>query len=142
MAFTQELRAELRKMTDEQLRSELANANIGITRGMIISRAGVNAELKIIAEIESEQRRRAANLEHQKTVQWLTTKPSGRSHTHSADDGVTGWRLHAVEATKDALLSELKRKSAVCGLRPRTGWGLDLFIDARCTRCEKKLGLR
>jgi hypothetical protein len=75
-------------------------------------------------------------------IQWLATAASGKAHTHSADDGVTGWRLHAIAATENTTLLELARKAAVCGMRPRTGWGLDLFTEQRCTRCEKKLGLR
>lgn len=74
-------------------------------------------------------------------VQWLTTAPSGRSHTHGADDGQTGWRLHAVVADPAMTFDQIKLYRAVCGMRPRTGWGLDLFIERRCARCEKKLGL-
>jgi hypothetical protein len=58
MASTKEFRAVLRTMTDEELRSELARANISITRGLLVSRTGVNATLKVIAAIEAEQRRR------------------------------------------------------------------------------------
>lgn len=74
-------------------------------------------------------------------VQWLNTNPSGRSHTHSADDGRTGWRFHAVEATDKTTLKEIERKAALCGLRPRNGWTIDLFMDekARCKRCVRKL---
>lgn len=62
-------------------------------------------------------------------IEWLTTYPSGRSHTHSADDGQTGWKLHAVET------GEYRRRRALCGCRPGTGWGVDLFIDKPCLRC-------
>lgn len=73
-------------------------------------------------------------------IQWLTTKPSGRAHTHGADAGQTGWRLHAVEADdKDSIIS-CYYKAALCGLRPRHGWSLDLFIDEPCKRCLKKAG--
>jgi hypothetical protein len=29
-----------------------------------------------------------------------------------------------------------KRAQALCGLRPRHGWGMDLFIEDVCSRCE------
>ena len=74
-------------------------------------------------------------------IQWLTTRPSGRAHTHGADDGQTGWRLHAVVANSEATFEQIKHYRAACGMRPRHGWGLDLFIERRCARCEKKLGL-
>lgn len=28
-----------------------------------------------------------------------------------------------------------KYAKALCGLRPRHGWGMDMFIDAECGRC-------
>ena len=78
---------------------------------------------------------------------WMTTYPSGKAHTHSADDGQTGWRLHLVdmaalyecEAFVKYLRSPVKvlRGPALCGVRPRTGWGIDLFIDTTCARCLK-----
>lgn len=71
----------------------------------------------------------------QETIQWLTTRSSGKSHTHSADDGQTGWRLHAVPAQPSQRLTGIGRVRALCGLRPRRGWGLDLFIDEKCRRC-------
>jgi len=70
-------------------------------------------------------------------IEWLTTFPSGRTHTHSADDGQTGWRLHAIECGPDTPIAELGRKPAICGTRPGTGWGADLFIDEPCIRCVK-----
>lgn len=77
---------------------------------------------------------------------WYTTYPSGRAHTHGADDGQTGWRLHLVDTDslkkekrwlKREGLTEVLRGSALCGTRPYTGWGLDLFIDTTCARCER-----
>lgn len=74
-------------------------------------------------------------------VQWLTTAPNPRylDRTHGADQGQRGWRLHAIEAGAGALLAEVRYKSAFCGLLPGTGWGLDLFIDQKCARCERVL---
>ena len=65
--------------------------------------------------------------------EWHVTKPSGRAHTHGADEGRTGWKQHAV------VRGESK---AICGLRPRFGWGEDLFEDdmEKCARCRRKLG--
>ena len=78
--------------------------------------------------------------------EWMTTYPSGRAHTHSADDGQTGWRLHLVDpATLSKWETIIKyqgcvttmRGPALCGMLPRTGWGFDLFIDTPCARCVK-----
>lgn len=65
---------------------------------------------------------------------WHVMAPSHRSHTHSADAGRTGWRLHYVDANKKAL----------CGARPGKGWAIDLFIDRECRLCverAEKLGV-
>lgn len=77
---------------------------------------------------------------------WMTTVPSGRAHTHGADDGQTGWKIHLVD--ESGLEDRLARTQygmfttphgpALCGLRPNQGWGLDLFINSPCARCEKK----
>lgn len=75
------------------------------------------------------------------TYEWLPTAPSGRAHTHGADCGQTGWRLHAVQVENGETFEQVGRRPAVCGLRPGTGWGLDLFIEDRCKRCLRKLGL-
>lgn len=69
-------------------------------------------------------------------VDWLMTNPNPwrKPHTCSADDGRIGWRHHAVldfDETKD------KRAKALCGLRPRHGWGGDLFADEMCENCRK-----
>lgn len=79
--------------------------------------------------------------------EWMTTYPSGRAHTHGADDGQTGWRLHLVDQAGlvkgQAFVKyhmgpvDVMRGAAICGTRPRTGWGLDLFIDRPCARCLK-----
>lgn len=73
--------------------------------------------------------------------QWLTTSPTGRTHTCTIDCGQTGWRLHAVQAEESEPSAQLGRRRAACGLVPASGWGLDLFIDQRCRRCERALGL-
>lgn len=61
------------------------------------------------------------------------TEPSGRSNTHGADDGRTGWKRHAHRSGSN---------TAVCGLRPALGWGGDLFEDGMdiCRRCAVALG--
>jgi len=47
----------------------------------------------------------------------------------------TGWRLHAVMAENEETLSQLRGRRAACGLLPKYGWGLDLFVDRKCARC-------
>jgi hypothetical protein len=48
-------------------------------------------------------------------TEWLTTRSSGKSHTCSADDGVTGWRLHAVAVSAKASFEEVGRTPALVG---------------------------
>ena len=78
-------------------------------------------------------------------IQWLTTNPNPYSpaHTCEADDGRVGWKLHAVQTTAQNKFSELRGKKAACGLVPKHGWGLDMFIDdnAKCSRCLMALGI-
>jgi len=71
--------------------------------------------------------------------QWLTTQSNPRSPEHGIDRGVRGWRLHAVGATEHETFEAVKFRRAVCGLRARHGWGMDLFIDRKCARCAKAL---
>lgn len=80
--------------------------------------------------------------------EWMTTQPSGRAHTCREDAGVTGWKLHAIiPGQRQYQLMNgpvIDVSPALCGLRPRHGWGLDLFINAPCQRCldrAAKLGI-
>jgi hypothetical protein len=76
-------------------------------------------------------------------IHWLTTAPNPRSPATGFDAGQRGWRVHAVEAHENFKFSELNatRHPALCGVVPAHGWGMDLFIERRCARCERKLGL-
>lgn len=71
-------------------------------------------------------------------IHWLTTEPNPRSPATRHDAGQRGWRRHAVEAPDAATFIDLRHRAALCGLRPRHGWGLDMFIDEDCTRCAAK----
>jgi len=66
-------------------------------------------------------------------IEWLTTAVAPRSNY------VIGWKTHAVEATSESKFSELNGKRALCGLIPRHGWDMDLFITDKCKRCEEAL---
>ena len=81
---------------------------------------------------------------------WLTTSPNPISpaHTHTADCGQVGWRLHLgkteVHIKAHPLASALPKNwsqvdvsPAFCGLRPKHAWSLDMFIDEPCKRCMK-----
>ena len=72
-------------------------------------------------------------------IHWLTTAPNPRAAATGFDAGQRGWRLHAVEGGENATFTELRHASALCGLWPRHGWSLDLFIDQKCKRCEAKV---
>ena len=75
-------------------------------------------------------------------MQWLTTSPNPRASVVGYDAGQRGWRLHAVlvpsHAPVPVTFSSLRWEPALCGLRPAHGWGLYLFIEDRCKRCEAK----
>lgn len=73
------------------------------------------------------------------TFQWLTTSPNPRSPATGVDAGQRGWRLHAVQAETTDTFMSIGRAVAACGLRPRHGWSLDMFITDRCKRCERAL---
>ena len=68
--------------------------------------------------------------------QWLTTAPNPRHPGTGYDAGQRGWRTHAVPAAIGDRLSDTKYRRALCGLRPAHGWGMDLFIEERCARCD------
>lgn len=71
----------------------------------------------------------------------FVTHPSGRAHTHGADDGRVGWRVHLVGVGGVTTLAELDARPALCGLIPRIGWGGDAFVDTYCERCEDRAEL-
>lgn len=73
------------------------------------------------------------------TFRWLTTNPNPRTPATGVDAGQRGWRLHAIEASAETTLFEARGLRAACGLRPRHGWGLDMFINDHCKRCERAL---
>jgi len=68
-------------------------------------------------------------------IGWFTTLPHPfkKAHTHGADDGQVGWRLHAVPISQEGIPE--KRAKPLCGQHPRHGWGMDMFIDQECSRC-------
>lgn len=74
-----------------------------------------------------------------KPIQWITTRPSPYSPTTGYDAGQKGWKLHAVRADPEETFNECRWRRAACGLLPRWGWGLDAFIDDRCSKCEVAL---
>ena len=77
---------------------------------------------------------------------WLTTAPNPASHRGTPfwnewDQGQRGWRLHAVPGDEDATFTQSRFEPSVCGIIPRHGWDLDAFVEDRCVRCAKRLGL-
>lgn len=76
----------------------------------------------------------------EKPIQWLTTAPHPNHHkwkTCEVDAGQRGWRTHAVRADDKETLEVIARRRSLCGLKPSHGWGVDLFIDLKCSRCER-----
>lgn len=71
--------------------------------------------------------------------QWLTTAPNPRSSAKGFDAGQRGWRLHSVIAADTETFDQVKGRLSACGLRPRHGWSLDMFIKDRCKHCERAL---
>lgn len=70
---------------------------------------------------------------------WLTTQPNPRSPATGHDAGQRGWKLHAIAESGGSTFAEVRNRRAKCGLLPRHGWGLDLFIEDRCARCEQAI---
>jgi hypothetical protein len=72
--------------------------------------------------------------------QWLSTSGNPRKGGGGVtyDAGVTGWRLHAIKATEKEKFGDIKYWASLCGLIPRYGWDIDMFIETKCERCEKK----
>lgn len=64
-------------------------------------------------------------------IHWLTTAPNPRSPATGSDAGQRGWKLHAVNADDD-----IGPRAAACGLKPRHGWSLDMFIKDKCCKCS------
>lgn len=61
-------------------------------------------------------------------IEWLfSTEPNPRT---SGMNAAGGWKLHVVDT----------EGVAACGMRPAHGWGIDLFITDKCTRCKKAIG--
>lgn len=77
---------------------------------------------------------------------WATTAPNPRHPGTGYDAGQRGWRLHLVEGGKtDWVMGNRYKAPALCGLIPSHGWGLDLFIDTPCQRCEaiaERMGIK
>lgn len=74
--------------------------------------------------------------------QWLTTAPNPRASGAAISGGsaIGGWKLHAVKATLDETTRAIRFRKAACGLLPAHGWGSDLFIEDRCSRCVRTVG--
>lgn len=70
-------------------------------------------------------------------IEWLSTEPNPNA---SGMNAAGGWKLHAVNMDNDATWLGIGPRAAVCGTRPAHGWGFDLFIKDRCTRCLTCLG--
>lgn len=70
--------------------------------------------------------------------QWLTANVNPRARISGMDAGVHAWRLHAVEALKSESFNAVRDRKALCGLVPRYGWGLDMFIERKCAVCLAK----
>lgn len=69
--------------------------------------------------------------------EWL---PTGATYPGPGGEP-RGWRLHAVMgATKEMTAGEAWKLPAACGLTPRP-WGMDLFIEKKCARCLRALGI-
>jgi len=73
---------------------------------------------------------------------WCTTSPNPRSPQTGYDAGQRGWRLHAVPMQDGEEYQAYKRRPALCGLWPRHGWGVDLFIEDECARCSAAMDKR
>lgn len=71
-------------------------------------------------------------------IVFCTTSPNPRVHVRGYDCGQNGWKLHAVYGLPLDSFASLGRSRALCGVRPRHGWSLDLFIEDPCLKCIAK----
>lgn len=74
-----------------------------------------------------------------KKLHWVTTSPNPRSRATGYDAGQRGWKLHAIWAKEAAKFSDIRWEAALCGVRGKHGWSLDLFIEDRCLRCAEAI---
>ena len=72
-----------------------------------------------------------------KPVQWLTVQ-SAPDRDHLAPHG---WRCHAVHAEPEETWEDVRDRKSLCGVTPVHGWGSDLFIDRKCVRCLRAVGM-
>lgn len=77
-------------------------------------------------------------------AEWLTTNPHPTSPAHTAvvDCGQVGWRLHYVRLgvwtqKHPTSKNEIDVSPALCGITPKHGWGLDMFVDLYCESCKR-----
>lgn len=77
--------------------------------------------------------------------QWVTTVPNPRAPATGFDAGQRGWKLHLADLAQPGAAAHGKNRArSLCGIMPRHGWGLDLFVAEPCARCEaraRKLGV-
>ena len=69
---------------------------------------------------------------------WFST--NCRPHRVDPD----GWKLHAVEGDPhdpNLKMKDIKYLRSACGIIPRRGWGMDLYIEKKCVQCLRKLGI-
>lgn len=79
--------------------------------------------------------------------QWLNCETDPDKPSTGFDAGRTAWKFHAVECATNASFKELRlrRIGSACGLIPRYGWTLDLFMEendsvaGKCMRCLKAI---
>ncbi len=73
---------------------------------------------------------------------WMTTAPNPKSPATGFDAGQRGWKRHAVWAKESATMKDVRFTQSLCGITPAHGWGDDLFIEAKCERCERLMAKR
>ena len=85
----------------------------------------------------AEDRARAAEDAKTPEYQWLTTQSHPRLIHSGAPSSISGWKTHAVKSTPAETFTDMRWRRAACGLLPAHGWGMDLFIEQRCKRCDR-----
>ncbi len=71
-------------------------------------------------------------------MEWLVTCSPKVAYS-GASSAVSGWKLHALDVSPEARISSLRGHRSLCGLLPRYGWAVDLFIEIECSKCRSKL---
>lgn len=72
-------------------------------------------------------------------IEWLVVSPNPRTHNPLNPNGTV---IHAVDVETRGTRGFVKTPPSVCGIYPRYGWSVDMFMEEECRRCERIMAKR